>query len=81
MSAAVYVCQGGCGTFEADISKLYQRGIVNERLYCEECVLEIDKYLQARDELHTKIAVEWSEGLAALVEEYATEGRRLPDGS
>jgi hypothetical protein len=80
MPAAVYVCQGGCGTFEEDASKLHPRGVVNQRHYCEQCVKEIDKYLQARDELHTRLAVEWSEGLMKLTSEYAAKGRRLPDG-
>ncbi len=80
MPASVYVCQGGCGDFEPDRSRMHARGIVNEKLYCAKCVVEIDRYLEERDVLHTELAEWWSKGLAELAETYAEEGRRLPDG-
>ena len=80
MPASVFVCQGGCGTFEPDRSKMHARGLVNERLYCADCAIVIDEYLEKRDELHTRVAREWSEGLAALAQEYGSDEVRLPDG-
>lgn len=80
MPASVYVCQGGCGTFEPDRSKLHARGIVNEKLYCEKCVVHADAYIESRDELHTALAQDWSEGLAALAAEFSGHLKVLPDG-
>ena len=71
MPASVYVCQGGCGTFEPDRAKMHARGIVNEKLYCEKCVGKVDEYLGARDHLHTELADRWSNGLALLMEEFS----------
>jgi len=79
MSASVYVCQGGCGKFEEDITEMNPRGIVSEKLYCNACIEEIDEYLTQRDELHSHLANEWSEKLFALQGSYDKEGRSLPD--
>jgi len=79
MPASVYVCQGGCGTFEPDRENMHARGIVNEKLYCDVCIFFIDEYLKARDELHTNLAKDWADGLGELANEFATEGRKLPD--
>lgn len=79
MPASVYVCQGGCGAFEPDIAKMHMRGIVNEKLYCEKCIAIIDGFIKSRDNLHTDLADRWTNGLALLVEEFAAEGRKLPD--
>lgn len=79
MPAQVYICQGGCGAFEPDASKMQARGIVNEKLYCEVCIGYIDDYIRARDLLHTQLAQEWSEGLVELANEFAVGGRKLPD--
>jgi hypothetical protein len=60
--------------------KMHARGIVNEKLYCEKCVLVADDYSKQRDELHTRLAKEWSDGLAALSTEFADTLKVLPDG-
>jgi len=81
MPASVYVCQGGCGTFEPDHAKMHARGFVNEKLYCATCVILVDKYLELRDELHTELARRWSEDLAVLQSDYVKQGVKvLPDG-
>lgn len=80
MPASVYVCQGGCGAFEPDLKKMHARGMVNEKLYCAACVVVIDEYLRKRDELHTRLAREWSHEMAALASEYGSDEVRLPDG-
>lgn len=80
MPASVFVCQGGCGTFEPDASKMHPRGIVNEKLYCEVCIVVVDQYLRARDELHTMLAEEWAGSLAALAEDFTDRVKALPDG-
>jgi len=77
--AMAYVCQG-CGQAEEDVSRMSPRGIVNEKLYCERCVALVDEYTDQRDELHTHLAKEWNEELAALALDYGTQIKRLPDG-
>jgi hypothetical protein len=78
-AASVYVCQGGCGHFEPDREKMHARGIVNEKLYCEQCVVLVDAYLKARDALHTSLSEEWAHRLAALGNDYSDAVRSLPD--
>ena len=80
MPASAYICQGGCGKLEPEMDKMHARGQVNEKLYCDTCVVVIDEYLRKRDELHTRLAREWSHGLAVLASEYGSEEVRLPDG-
>ena len=80
MPASVYICQGGCGAFEPDRAEMHARGIVNEKLYCEKCVVVADEYLAARDELHTRLADKWSNGLAELGADFAETLKVLPDG-
>ena len=79
MPAQVYICQGGCGAFEPDVSKMHTRGIVNEKLYCEKCVVRVDEYLKLRDDLHTQLADEWSAGLAGMAYDFADVLKALPD--
>ena len=78
MPAQVYVCQGGCGAFEPDRAKMHARGIVNEKLYCEKCVVRVDEYIVARDDMHTRLAQAWSEGLIMLVNKFG-DLDALPD--
>jgi hypothetical protein len=78
-AASVFVCQGGCGTFEPDAAKMQARGIVNEKLYCEKCIVQVDDYLSARDNLHTRLAVEWADGLAGLRRDWEKVVKALPD--
>jgi hypothetical protein len=78
-AASVYICQGGCGAFEPDREKMHARGIVNEKLYCEKCVLIVDDYLSLRDVLHTELSKDWSEGLVSLQQDYAGKVKALPD--
>ena len=59
MPAQVYVCQGGCGAFEPDATKMHARGIVNEKLYCEKCVVRADEYIELRDVLHGSGPMDW----------------------
>jgi hypothetical protein len=79
MPASVYVCQGGCGAFEEDVSQMNPRGIVNEKLYCAACIEEIDEYLTERDELHTRLAADWGLELQVLKDAFSKDGRHLPD--
>lgn len=79
MPASVYVCQGGCGTFEEKRGEMRERGFVNPKLYCVRCVETIDEFLEERDTLHTRLSEEWSVGLSDLVNKYQVDNRRLPD--
>jgi hypothetical protein len=79
-TSSVFICQGGCGTFDEDASKFQTRGFVNEKLYCEKCVVVADAYLFCRDSIHTKLATEWSEGLSELAAVYSPTLKNLPDG-
>jgi hypothetical protein len=79
-AASVYICQGGCGHFEPNLEKMHARGIVNEKLYCEQCVVLVDAYLKARDALHTSLSEEWSNQLAALSGNFSDSVRTMPDG-
>lgn len=78
-AATVFICQAGCGTFEPDASKMHARGLVNEKLYCEKCIVHVDAYLKERDELHTKLSVGWANGLAALRDGWSNVIKALPD--
>lgn len=86
MTNPVYLCQGGCGNFAQSPADFQERGMVTPRLYCATCVVLVDEYLQKRDDLHTRVANEWADGLSALYERYAVpseirpQGMRLPDG-
>ena len=81
MSArTVYICQGGCGIYKESSADLNERGLINERLYCDRCVIHVDAYLKARDDLHTKIAMEWSDGMVELAGRFSSLIKRLPDG-
>ena len=80
MPASVYICQGGCGTFEEDVSKLFARGIVHEKLYCAKCVASVDSYLEMRDALHDDLAKQWAEGMFTLESEFKKSVKVLPDG-
>jgi hypothetical protein len=78
MPSTVYICQG-CHKPEPDFGKLAERGIVEERLYCEDCIKVVDAFLSDRDDLHTQLARLWSEGLATLVSDYSVDIKALPD--
>ena len=79
-AATVHVCQGGCGVFEEDFSKMHVRGFVNEKAYCAKCVVVVDSYLEMRDALHTNISEQWSDGLASLQKDFFERVKNLPDG-
>jgi hypothetical protein len=85
MASSVYVCQGGCGRLEEDLTKLESRGFVSPKLYCVACIPMIDQYLQERDDLHTKLGRDWANGLSELHRRYALvddghpSGVKLPD--
>jgi hypothetical protein len=75
-----YVCQG-CRGVEEDITEMFPRGIVTEKLYCSKCIERVDEYLDARDALHTRLANEWAEDRAALASNFNDAGiKSLPDG-
>jgi hypothetical protein len=78
-AASVFICQAGCGTFEPDAAKMHTRGIVNEKLYCEKCVKDVDDYIAARDKLHTELAVKWAHDLEVLREDWSNVIKALPD--
>jgi hypothetical protein len=75
-----YVCQG-CRGVEEDLTEMSPRGYVTEKLYCSKCIERVDEYLDARDELHTRLAQDWAQERAALAADFETGGiRSLPDG-
>jgi hypothetical protein len=86
MPESVYICQGGCGRYEANPGQLVVRGVVTPRHYCAECAPLIDEYMMARDVLHSHVANEWSIGLAHLHAKFSVtddkhpQGVKLPDG-
>jgi len=80
MAVSVYVCQGGCGRHEEGVSEMHERGITTVKLYCADCVKEIDDYLEMRDAIHTDLSTRWSEGLASLQADFLTRVKNLPDG-
>lgn len=78
-----YVCQG-CRGVEEDLTEMFPRGIIAEKLYCAKCIERVDEYLDARDALHTFLAEKWAEDraiLAGLASDIEGGGiRSLPDG-
>jgi hypothetical protein len=79
-TSSVFICQGGCGTFDEDASKFQTRGFVNEKLYCEKCVIVADKYIEERDKIHTFLSGKWSDGLVRLAADFSSLLKNLPDG-
>ena len=79
MPEAVFLCAGGCGGFYTTLAELHERGIVFPRHYCDGCVVRADTYLEARDELHTRLALEFQEGLSALTVRMGFPKGKLPD--
>lgn len=79
MADTVYACSGGCGHTEVDESKLHERGFVQQRAFCDTCVKQVDKYIEARDKLQETLAEEWQTGLAKLATIFALKGGKLPD--
>ena len=71
---AVKFCCDGCGK---SIEKPQVRGTVRSCHYCDGCSPVIDAYLKSRDELHTEIANDFRDRLAALKSEYM----KLIDGT
>ena len=80
MAIQAYVCQGGCGNFEEDVSKLHSRGMVTPKLYCSACVHRADEYIEERDKIHTRLAKEWEDGLMYLASDFSGVLKVLPDG-
>ncbi len=79
-ATVAYVCQGGCGKFTEDVSELTELGMVNKKLYCDECAVVVGSYLEMRDALHTDLATRWSNGLASLQVDFLKRVKNLPDG-
>lgn len=65
------VCDG-CGK----PAETQERGLIKKLDYCEKCVQSVDKYLAARDDLHTDLVDQWQESLIALKAKYKVV---LPD--
>jgi len=46
--------------------KFDARGIVIKKFYCPECLVTVDNFFKARDELHTKLAKAFDIEVASL---------------
>lgn len=70
--ALLYVCDGCERT-----SKLEFKSMGIEQLtYCQDCVIKVQEFIDARDELHNKILLDWKTGLQSL---YDASDLKLPD--
>jgi hypothetical protein len=60
---------------------LRERGLVKKCDYCEECAGLVDSYFLARDDLHSRVVLEFEGGLAAIRAEFddANPDFRRPD--
>lgn len=67
------------GCFEVITDNPNERGLVVRRDYCDKCVEMVDEYLRLIDELHTKLAAQWAEGLSELRRDYLALVEVLPD--
>jgi hypothetical protein len=47
-----------------------QRGLVIQKDYCETCAEAIDKYLSARNDLHTGLMTQWEKGMELIKASY-----------
>ena len=74
--AVKYVCDG-CGE---DGTEFKARGLLNIKHYCPDCIISVDEYLQARDDLHTTVAESFKHGVESLKKEWhKTHQGKLPD--
>ena len=53
------LCDGCHAPIETDGRKEF--GYAKKTIYCDECQVSVEKYLEARDDLHTKLAMHWAE--------------------
>ncbi len=53
-------CDGGCGFTSSKDSDFEMLGVIFQKEYCEKCREEIKAYLIAKDNLHDKLAAQWS---------------------
>lgn len=77
---AVYYACDGCGS-QLRSGDMQSLGLVRKRDYCGECAPFVLRFLAARDELHTAVAVNWRTGLELLKGDLQArrEIAKLPD--
>jgi len=70
-----------CDGCDTAVDKPHTRGIVKPAHYCDNCVLDIDAYLKARDALHTECAKHFKEKAQTLKDDYRQfhPDGKLPD--
>jgi hypothetical protein len=75
----VFSCDFGCGATTARADEFQNRGFTGKNCYCPKCLEMVDQYLVARDELHTRVAREFTFELLKLQQIYRPPNGRLPD--
>jgi len=70
-------CDGGCGVTSSNPGDFENLGIIIQKEYCSKCSVVIKEYLDAKDELHDKLALQWSKKVSKLTSTYK---KKLPDG-
>ncbi len=80
--STVFICDGGCGKTVADKTEFSDRGIVDVKSYCGDCIGEVDIFIEKMSLAHTKHAGALSDEIgdlsAAWLKEH-TPGGELPD--
>lgn len=74
-------CDGGCGFTSSVPEDFKTLGILIEKEYCPDCTVVVSKFLAAKDELHDKLALQWSSKAGKLAVTYLKQlpGGVLPD--
>ena len=77
--ATAMTCDG-CDSVQAG-NEFEQRGYFSFVDYCPACCTIYDVFVKARDDLHTKLAGQWTEGLEKLTQKLIAENpkMKLPD--
>lgn len=77
--AQVFACDGCDGVTE--FGDLTEHGFGRKKLYCPSCHTSVAEYETARDELHSKLALDWVTGIGKLQEKWrkAHPTGKLPD--
>jgi hypothetical protein len=74
--ATITVCDGCKKPLDGE---KIARGQVIVRQYCAACAEIADDFTRRRDELHTRLADEWTKGMVLLIGHFGTSIDALPD--
>lgn len=71
----------GCGAILPNGTAPTEYGFIRITIYCESCEPSVLRFVAARDDLHTRLAQEWTKSVDDLRESWKQDhpNGRLPD--